>query len=590
MTSFNKDFSPLRRALLSFLSRVSEKIQFTHFGYLNITQFLGAMNDNIIKLLIVYCFIEVEGKAAGSSILAAVGAIYVIPFLLFSHLAGILADRFSKRQVIIGIKIMEVATMCLTLLAFVFVSKTLAFTGLFLLAAHSALFGPSKYSIVPELVPQEQISRANGLLTSFSYIAIIIGTFLASFLTDLTNRHYILASCFPILFASIGLYTSYHLPKTPPACSRKKNISFFFKDMKITLKKIRRVPSLTTAVISSSFFLFVGSFVQLNTIPFAMQHLNLSDIQGGYLFLLTALGIGIGSILAGRLSGKTIELGLAPLGGLGMVICCFLLDHYATRLHVVVPLIIGIGIFGGFYVVPIDSFIQVASPRANRGQVLAMVNFFGFAGVLLSTAMFYFASNILELAPKHVFSLIGTATCLMLTILAITLAGYVIRFLSFLGTKVFFNFDLKNRELIPLNTPSFFFVPYSFWPWAMVLLSSQRCRMRLFSLDQAEEHDSKWISFMGKFVQVASLDDPELLMPEGELGDMIAEALQANTSIVFFSSKGTFTSFYQKWITSWQEALGKKPIPFFALLKPPTEEKNSGIKRNVLQAEVTRIG
>ena len=163
---------------------------------LNIAQFFGVINDNVFKLVMAFLLIESLGYAETSKILSATGAIYVIPFLLFSSSAGILADRFSKQKLLVGMKCAEILIMILAVFAFGSKSLFGCFTLLFLLSTHSALFGPSKYGIIPELVPQNEVSRANGLVTSFTYLAIILGTFLASFLTDITQHHFVLIALF----------------------------------------------------------------------------------------------------------------------------------------------------------------------------------------------------------------------------------------------------------------------------------------------------------------------------------------------------------------------------------------------------------
>jgi acyl-[acyl-carrier-protein]-phospholipid O-acyltransferase/long-chain-fatty-acid--[acyl-carrier-protein] ligase len=575
----------------SVKTKVKGFLLFSPFGFLNLAQILGAMNDNIIKLLIVFCFIEAEGSKSSNSILASVGAVYVMPFLLFSQLGGMMADRFPKRNIIISTKIMEIGTMCLALLAFFFVSKTLALASLFLLASHSALFGPCKYSIVPEIVPAEKISRANGILTSSTYSAIIMGTFLAAFLTDITNRHFIIAILVCIVFAFIGLWAGTNIPKTPAACPQRKLSPLFWKEFSRTCKIIRQEPSLFTAVISSAYFLFVGSFVQLNMIPYAMDHLALSDIQGGYLFLITALGIGAGSLLAGKFSGRAVELGLTPVGGIGMIVCCFLLDHFATNIHVVLPLILIVGVCGGFYLVPLDSYIQVTSPRSARGQILAMVNFLGFVGVLLSAATLYFLNEILELPPRDGFTIIGSMTILMVLALSMSISGYVVRFFSFCVSRLTFRIELKRSEIIPLYHPSFFFSPYPSWPWSIVLLTSQRRRMRLFSL-ASDENPTYRTRFIHWLLHIIEVDNSEALLPNGEYGEFIAESLDRGTSIAIFSSKALFTANYQKWTTEWKNQVPQDatPIPFFALIKPPTQEKSGTLHRDILQAEVNRIG
>ena len=342
--------------------------RFSSFTYLNVTQFLGALNDNIYKLLIVYFFIQLEGIEYSHQILATTGATFVIPFLLFSAISGTLADRFSKRDVIVITKILELVIMGLAVCAFAFQSKWGSYAILFMLATQSAIFGPSKYGIVPELVASEKISKANGLMTSFTFLAIILGTFLASFLIQITGRNFIICSIFCTFIALVGLYTSFCIEPTPPSGSEKKFQVFFLRQIFQTLKLARQEVSLLPAMCGSAFFLFVGAFTQLNIIPFAIQSLHLSDVEGGYLFFLTALGIGTGALVAGKISGRIVELGLVPIGALGISICAFLLDIYSSHLLVVIPLVTLLGVFGGIYEIPLDSYIQVASPEIPRSN------------------------------------------------------------------------------------------------------------------------------------------------------------------------------------------------------------------------------
>ena len=573
---------------MDILSKVLSYLRLGQFGYLNATQFLGAMNDNIFKLLIAYCFIQAEGAKASNSILAAVGALYVVPFLLFSQTAGMMADRFSKRTIIVATKIMEVLVMMLGMLAFSLVSKFLAFAGLFLLASHSAIFGPCKYGIVPEIVPQEEISKANGILTSCTYIAIIIGTFLASFLTEITHRHFIFAVAFCMLFSMMGLFTSLQLKKTPPAGSQRKVTPWFIMELIRSLRVIRQIPSLLTAVIGSAYFLFIGSFIQLNMIPFAINVLGLSDIQGGYLFLLTALGIGAGSLLAGKLSGNAVELGLVPIGGIGMTICCFLLDYFGSNLAFVIPLVVIVGAFGGLYLVPLDSFIQVASPKTYRGQVVAATNFLGFFGVLCSAGVLYLLNVILELPADHGFTVMGGATIFMVTAITLSMSGYVVRFFAFLVSRLIFRVQLKGKEEIPLNRPSFFFVPHSFWPWAMVLLASQRRRIRLFSLD-SDPNPSQLARLAKRFLPVLEVDSAHALTPTGAQAELIEHSMQRGTSIAIFCTQKHFDESYELWMREWKREMRENSLLFFALTTSQQECEPEKFKRTTLTATIKRV-
>lgn len=292
-------------------------------GFLNASQFLGVLNENIYKLVLIFFLIDIEGVDKANNILALTGAVFVIPFILFSSLAGVLADRFSKTRLIMLIKGAEILIMGLIVFAFAFQSRAAGYCLLFLLTTQEALFGPSKYGIIPELVPRTMVSKANGLITSFTYLAIIIGTFLASFMTEITNRHYVLVGAFCLLIAIVGFLSTFGIRYIPPKGIKKKINPFFLQEIYQTLKICKEKKHLLVAMSSSAFFLFIGSFTQLNIIPFAIQALNLTEIAGGYLFLSTALGIVLGAFIAGRVSKKTIELGLSCFSGFLIALAFF---------------------------------------------------------------------------------------------------------------------------------------------------------------------------------------------------------------------------------------------------------------------------
>lgn len=456
------------------------------FTYLNLTQFLGALNDNIYKLLIVYFLIQIEGIAYSHQILATTGAIFVLPFLLFSAISGTMADRFSKRDIIVITKILELVIMGLAVLAFGIESKLGSYAILFLLATQSAIFGPSKYGIVPELVSSDRISKANGLMTSFTFLAIILGTFLASFLLEITGRNYILASIFCTFVALIGLVTSFCIEMTPPSGSVKRLDILFLREIYNSLKMAKKETSLLPAVLGSAYFLFLGAFVQLNMIPFAVQSLHLTDIQGGYLFLLTALGIGTGSIIAGKISGKIVELGLIPIGGLGVAITCFLIDLFSSHLFAVVPLVIIVGMFGGMYQIPLDSYIQVSSPSKYRGQIVAATNFLSFFGVLCASFLIYLISEVFGLDSDKGFTIIGIITLVVTGIFTFQFFDYLSRFVAMIISRFHFSIDCQGRENIP-ECPAVYVCTHRAWNDTLLLMGSQRRRMRFF-IEQEKDH------------------------------------------------------------------------------------------------------
>lgn len=564
------------------------RTRWASFRYLNIAQFIGAMNDNTFKLLLAFCFIQLEGPESSNRILSIAGAVYVLPFILLSTSAGILADRYSKRTIIIATRIAEILVLFLGMAAFALHSQFLSFTALFLLAAHSAIFGPCKYGIVPEIVPKEEISKANGILTSFSYVAIIVGTFMAAFLADITNRHFIVALIFCCFASAIAIVASFYIQRTPPAGSSKKVTPWLISEIVENLRIIRKEPSLLSAVLGSAFFLFVGSYVQLNMIPFAITTLHLSDVQGGYMFLLTAFGIGTGSLIAGKLSGKAVEFGLVPLGGISMGISCLLLDTYSDSLSTVLVLVFLIGLFGGIYLVPLDSYIQVASPKTHRGQIVATGNVLGFCGVLLSAFSMYVISEILGLSPAQGFYIVGLVTLLMSCCISITMSGYLIRFVSLIAGYFLFPAYLKGKEQVPLDKPSVFLVPQSFWPWATVLLASQRRRMRLFTLAPQTSPPFP-ANLLRRLIPILELHDIHEIAPTGESAELFRHSIERKTSVAIFCSKRTLSNYAQPLISAWRQEPLMQEVPFFTVSIPESSEGAEKTGKLSLSAQIERL-
>ncbi|MDR3624128.1 MAG: MFS transporter [Chlamydiales bacterium] len=380
------------------------------FTFLNATQFLGVFNDNLFKLLLIFALINIQGIKQSQTILSLAGAIFVLPFLVLSIPAGTLADRISKKVIIIYVKAIELAAAILGVISFGLESALGLYSALFILAISGAIFGPTKYGIVPELVKKEELSKSNGYLSSFTFLAIIIGTSAAGPLVEASDRNYFFASFACLILAIIGMLTAIKIPHTPAASSSKKFTPFFFLEVIHNLKEASNIKYLLVAIFGSAYFLFIGGFTQLNIIPYAVYCLGLSEIEGSYLFLITALGIGIGSLVAGKLSGKKVQLGLSPIGALGMSISALTLSFCELNFYLLFLALFFLGAFGGIYLIPLDSYIQAASPNNKRGQNVAANNLMGFTGVLFASFLLYLIGNILGFSANIGFMCIGIIT------------------------------------------------------------------------------------------------------------------------------------------------------------------------------------
>lgn len=453
---------------------------FRSFYFLNATQFLGALNDNIFKLLVIYLLINVKGPAEANSILSIAGAVFVIPFLLFSSGAGVLADRVSKRNIIVFTKALELVIMLFGLLTVSFQSEVGAYIALFLMATQSAIFGPSKFGIIPELVDSKKVSKANGSLTSFTYLAIILGTFLASFITHVTNKNFTIVAIFCVFLSVIGLFTSLGIKKTEPQNSPKKINPLFLWEIYQTLRFSWKIPHLLPAIYGASFFLFIGAFTQLNIIPFAMESLGLTEIGGGYLFLSTAVGIAIGAVLAGQLSKDRVEPGISCICGFFIVLFFFILYLFSWSLTITIIILGLLGIFGGAYLIPFDSFLQVNSPDEKRGQVIAAANFFSFIGVLMASFALYIIGAKLQFSAASGFAWMAILMLISNIITTGRLSGL---FFPFFVNKILKRFR-KLKLATPVPDPSTIVILESNSWYDALLLFSCLPRLKILVPDQ----------------------------------------------------------------------------------------------------------
>jgi acyl-[acyl-carrier-protein]-phospholipid O-acyltransferase/long-chain-fatty-acid--[acyl-carrier-protein] ligase len=283
---------------------------------------------------------------------------------------------------------------------------------------------------VPELVPKEKLSKSNGYLSSSTYLAIILGTVLAGPITEVTNKNFTLISYICLLFSLLGFISSFFIPKTIPAGSIKKIPPLFFTEVFKTLQKTSKIKHLTIAIFGSAYVLFIGGYTQLNIIPFAVSCLGLSDVQGSYLFLVTAIGIGLGSLLAGKLSKSKIELGLSPFGALGITICTLLLGLCGMNIWLVIALLFFLGFFGGIFLIPLDTYIQAASPIKERGQNVACNNFMGFLGVLIASLLLYIIGQVMQLPANDGFTFLAIVTSIITIIFFIFLKNPISTFFT----------------------------------------------------------------------------------------------------------------------------------------------------------------
>ena len=420
------------------------------FWSLIATQFQGAFNENALKFLIIYLVLALEkDKAQRDRLEFLVGALFAAPFILFSLSGGYLADRFSKRSVTIWTKVFEIGVMLLAVLALAGPNFPLALAGIFLVCTQGALFGPSKYGLLPELLPAEKLSWGNGVLELGTFLGIIAGSVCGALLADAFAGHQVYSGALLFAFAMVGLVFSFGISRVPAADPAKRFRLTSIVDVWSPMKLIRGDRVLWLAVLGNTYFFFVAALLQFNIFLYGQDVLHLDSTHGGFLQAAVAIGIGVGSLAAGFLSGGKIEYGLIPLGALGMTLLGLCLAIPGLTFEEVLVLLAGLGFAGGFFIVPISALIQRIPEEEHKGGVLGAANWLSFVGVGVASGAYYAVSHWAHLSPGGIFLWASLATLAATGYVLYLLPDSLIRLLLWTATHTLYRLDIAGRERVP---------------------------------------------------------------------------------------------------------------------------------------------
>ncbi|MCC9609365.1 MFS transporter [Blastopirellula sp. JC732] len=376
----------------------------TSFLGLVVTQMLGAVNDNIFRWFVIGIGKE-QAAQNTASVLMAGTACFVLPYILFAAHAGYLADRYSKRTVIVWCKWAEVAIMSLGILFVLTDSFWWLLVTVFLMGAQSALYGPAKLGAIPEMLKMKHISSANGILGLGTVVAVAVGTFLGNSLSDWTDQgttNIGLAAAILIGTALVGVGASLLIQPLPVA---NANLSFPWSPIEAVKETIHNLRvlgedrAILRVALGTAFFWSLASLAQLNIDQFAADGGTTTQQQVGPLLIALVAGTAVGCVLAGYWSQGHVELGLLPLGAAGMALSSLSLSfvHGAivnpdetlnAAYGITCALLFSLGVFAGLFEVPLAAFMQHRSDPRHRGVILAASNFLTFSGCMLVAILF----------------------------------------------------------------------------------------------------------------------------------------------------------------------------------------------------------
>jgi 1-acyl-sn-glycerol-3-phosphate acyltransferase len=461
------------------------------------TQFLGAGNDNVYKnALVIFVAYHAAARAAldANTLVNLAAGLFILPFVLLSATAGQLADKYEKSRLIRYIKLFEIGIMVIGTAGFYLPSLTLLFVALCLMGVHSSLFGPVKYAILPQHLKPEELVGGNGLVEMGTFVAILIGTIVGGVLVAVPGAGPLLAGLTAVVVAVAGWLVSRGIPETPAVAP---DLAINWNPFTETWKNLRfaygtRV--LWLSMLGISWFWFYGATFLTQFPNFAKDTLGGDEHVVTFLLALFSIGIGVGSLLCEKLSGRKVEIGLVPFGSIGLTVFAVDLGLATQGMHAhelagiagflsqpahwrVIADLLLIGLFGGFYIVPLYALIQERSEPAYRSRIIAANN--------ILNALFMVASAGLAilllgegLSIPYLFLTTGVLNAVVALFIYKLVPEFLMRFLAWLLIHTMYRVDKEGLDHVPETGPCIVVCNHVSYVDAIVIAACVRRPMR----------------------------------------------------------------------------------------------------------------
>lgn len=433
-----------------------------------VTQSLGAFNDNVFKqslILAILYKLNIDGDRTIWVNLCAM--LFILPFFLFSALAGQFGEKFNKDALIRLIKIGEIVIMAVGATGFVFNHLALMLLALFAMGTHSALFGPVKYSILPQALREEELVGGNGLVEMGTFLAILAGTISAGVMLSSGNYPAVVSFAI-VLIAVLGYLASRFIPKAPASTPGLRiNWNIFSQSWATLRMGLGQSKSVSRSIVGNSWFWFVGA-IYLTQIPaYAKDWLHGDETVVTLILTVFSVGIALGSMLCERLSGRKVEIGLVPFGSFGLTLFGLLLwwnsggFPQAAQAHGWLDVlgygqawwvlldILGLGVFGGFYIVPLYALIQSRTPESQRARVIAANNILNALFMVVSAIVSIVLLSLAHLSIPQLFLVVSLMNIAVNAYIFRIVPEFTMRFMVWLLGHSMYRVKHQGLEQIP---------------------------------------------------------------------------------------------------------------------------------------------
>lgn len=521
------------------------------------TQFLGAGNDNLFKFaftVLVTYKVQVSWLSPQLAGLV-IGALFILPFLLFSATSGQLTDKYDKTRVIQLVKSLEIAIMLLAAWGFWVTNVPVLLACVFLMGLHSTLFGPVKFAYLPQHLGERELTGGNGMVEMGTFVAILLGQVAGGLLVGIpeVGRHYVAIGC--IAVALLGRLTAQYVPPSPstdPLLKINWNpVTETWRNLKLAHENVAVFRSL----LGISWMWFFGA-VFLSLFPaFAKEVLHGDEQVASLLLVVFSIGIGTGSLLCEVLSRRHVEIGLVPLGAIGMSI--FAIDLFfasrgvppSAQLSLAGFVAVGahwrvmadlalLSLFAGLYSVPMYAMIQLRSQPSHRARIIAANNILNALFMIVSAVL---VGVLLKagLTIPQVFLVVGVLNAIVAFYIFLVVPEYLLRFIALIATRCIYRFKVRGDEHIPTKGAAILVCNHvSFVDAVLLMAASPRpiafiMDHRIFKLPVLG-----WMFKLAKAIPIASQrDDPKVYEQAFER----ARAVLADGELVCIFPEGAIT-------------------------------------------------
>lgn len=431
------------------------------------TQALGAFNDNLFKnvLLLFIAFSGLYSQEASTALINLAAGLFILPFFLLSPIGGQLADKYEKSALIRKIKLAEITIMSAGAVAlwFNFVPGLLVI--LFLMGAQSALFGPVKFALMPQHLTERELVGGNAVVEMGTFVAILGGTVAAGLLFSASDSTLLIAVSVLVL-SVLGYLSSRFIPHAKandPSLVMNWNP---FSQLVRTVKHARQDRTIFLSILAISWFWFIGATYLTQLPNFARDYLGGNPQLVTVLLTVFSVGIAMGSLVCEKLSGGQVELGIIPIGAIGISLFGF--DLFFASQHLVVESGITaraflthgenqrmlfdlamVSAFGGVFVVPLNALIQQRSEAKSRAQTIAANNVMNALFMVLSAAAAVLLLNVFELSILELFLVLSVGNVLVATYVFSQVHEFLLRFVVWLLTHTLYRINHKGLDNIP---------------------------------------------------------------------------------------------------------------------------------------------